>query len=229
MRRILALFLIIATLAASLSLFSCDGGERDRDYNEEELLKEAEKLIKQADLLNEIFYGKGISYDELSASSYGNYKQALIFDLEKYGFFSISELKEKAEAVFTKGYSENIFSTILDSIKDDDDNVRYFARYIEVREEEEADGVIFVSTTYTPLYDGEIEYDYSTLSVYEVKGERITVSVKATITTSDNKVQSTNKRITLIEEDLGWRIDSPSYIVYNEYKDRYEELDKELD
>lgn len=229
MKRVFEIILALLCIITPIFMISCDENE-NRDYNEAELFAAAEKLIEESKPLNDVFYGKGVEYDNLSAASYGNYKQALIFDLEGYGFHSLEELKTLTKKVFTKDYSENIFKTTLESIKDEDDNIRYFARYIEVGDEiGDTDGIIYVNTTYKSLFEGEIEYDYSTLRVVEVKGEKIVVSLKATITTADGKVQSTDKKITLIEEENGWRIDSPSYIVYNEYRDRYEELDKELE
>ena len=230
MRRLIAFPVVLLCLLIPMLLISCNEEENNRDYNEEELFLAAEKLIEDSKALNDVFYGKGVLYDNLSVATHGSYKQALIFDLEKYGFYSIEDLKGMTKKVFTKGYSENIFNTVLEPIKDDEDNIRYFARYIEIGNEDgNGEGIIYVNSTYKSFFEGTIEYDYSTLRVFEVKGEKIVITLKATITTEEGKTQTTDKKITLIEEEDGWRIDSPSYIVYNEYKDRYEELDKELE
>ena len=43
---------------------------------------------------------------------------------------------------------------------------------------------------------------------------------------SDGESQRTEIKIALIEEEKGWRIDNPVYTNYNEYLDKYEELEK---
>ena len=52
----------------------------------------------------------------------------------------------------------------------------------------------------------------------------ILAALVATVTKADGKSQNTTITVALVEEDDGWRIDNPTYANYNEYKDRYDEL-----
>ena len=54
-------------------------------------------------------------------------------------------------------------------------------------------------------------YDYSTLRVDSVKGESIFVCVDLTVTNPDGDSQAAVVRVELIEEEEGFRINTPTY------------------
>ena len=79
----------------------------------------------------------------------------------------------------------------------------------------DTDEAVFLSDKVTYLFD--------TLEVSHSEGELVFVSLDVRIE-RDGKTQERTINVGLIEEDDGWRIDNPTYANYNEYKDRYDEL-----
>ena len=84
---------------------------------------------------------------------------------------------------------------------------------------------IMVYSEYESLIKGVANYDLESIKVLGAEGDRVYITVDVCITYED-KQQNTSVKIALLEEENGWRFDSPSYVSYNEYLDIYEELQK---
>ena len=220
-KKTLSLILISLTLLSVLTITSCN-----RKYDEEEVLSNATKLLHRAEMLNEVYYGRGIQYIS-SAYQDGYYCEADPMHLSTLGFTTIRELENLTLETFTVGYSEEIFSTKLSMIEDEDgirEMTRYFQRYDDEKMTEPV--CIMVYTKAPVLKKGSIVYDYSTLRVTGVKKQTVYVSVTAIVSDDDGNSQTTNIILNLIEEDNGWRIDNPCYANYSSVKDKYNELNK---
>ena len=63
------------------------------------------------------------------------------------------------------------------------------------------------------------------IKVLGAEGEIVYVSVDVEIS-YDGKTQKNTIKVGLIEEESGWRLNSPTYASYNEYLDIYDELQK---
>lgn len=222
MKRLISVILILSTVVFGLNLTSCN-----RKYDEEEVKTSLEALLRQAQVLNEVYYGNGIAYMSTGYIE-GNYYEADPVHLAVLGFTTIEELKDLTYETFTQGYSSQIFSTKLSMIEDEEgiqEMTRYYQKYD-------------YSNTLTPVcimvykdakktLKSEIEYDYSSIRITGVKKQTVFASVTAKVTDSDGKSQNVDIKIDLIEEDDGWRIDNPCYANYNESLDKYHELENE--
>ena len=206
-KRIIAALLLIITAVSTLS--SC---EKDREYDEAVVKREAEQLIKKSIPLNEIYYGKGFLYTD---EGEGNYKKIAEGEAERYGIESIDVLKEKTLQVFSKSWSETIFTTLLSGQNDGEH--RTYARYLQYSKGEESYIVVNIAHEYQMT--NTIEYDFSGINVIGAKGEKVTISVPVTLTRTDGGVKSDEIRISMIEEENGWRLSGSSHAVYNEYSD----------
>jgi hypothetical protein len=205
-------------IVSLLTLSSCN-----RRYNEEEVVAAAQILLKDAEMLNNVYYGSGIEYYD-SDEEKGYYRKANDNHLEKLGFSTIDELKTLTEKTYSAEYSSILYSTILSPMATDT-SIIVPARYYQVYDEESGEPThIMVYSKFIPMMKDKIEYDYSTLKATGSKKEKVYVTVEATVTREDGKSQKTTVTITLVEEESGWKIDNPTYANYNEYKDRYDEL-----
>ena len=106
----------------------------------------------------------------------------------------------------------------------EDEITKSYARYFE-DEDEEGKTVIYVNKSYNFVLKNSYEY------IGRVKAERSEgdfVIVSATVrATRDGGISKDFKlEIKLIEESEGWRLASPTYKVYNEYTDIYEDMTK---
>ena len=221
LKKITAVIILLSVCTSlTLTLSSCN-----RSYDEEEVLAEAHKLLKNAEILNEVYYGDGIATRDGGVVN-GYYLEADSIHLSRLGFESIDGLRSLTRNTFTKGYCEEIFSTKLDSISDEY-GILNMARYYQHYNIDTLEPVcIMVYTKYNVSFKDSLVYDYSSLRVSGVKGQTVTVTVDATVTNKDGMEQNTEIDLYLIEEDNGWRIDNPCYANYNEYKDKYDELNK---
>ena len=216
--KLISLLLIAVTLASLFTLSSCN-----RRFDKAEVIEATKILLKDAEMLNIVYYGSGIEYfDDEEVKGY--YRKANPSHLENLGFSTIDELKMLTEKTFSDGYSSMLYSTILSSLMDDISVVSPARYYQAFDEKTGAPTHIMVYSNFTPMFKDNIVYDYNSLKAKGSKKEKVYVEVDATVTNAEGKSQRTTVTVTLVEEDDGWRIDNPTYANYNEYKDRYDEL-----
>ena len=210
MKKAVSLILIFIIL---LSVTSCG----DREYDENTVLTEAKRLIPETVMLNDIFWGKGIDYvkDESTASGY--YYMADPIYLKIAGFETVDEIKDMTRLVFSSSYCESIFSAVFSSISDTDGIqglTRYYQKYsdLEMKEPE----CIMVYSRAIVLLSDEVEYLYDTMKVVGSVKETVYVTLSVKVTRGE-KSQIREIKVGLIEEEnIGWRIDTPTYITYYE-------------
>lgn len=209
MKRIISITVaVIMLISVIFSMSSCD-----REYDEAEVIAAARILLKKSEPLNEIYYGKGLHYDELSVESVGNYKKVLDEELDKYGIYSLGDLKIKTKEVFTRGFSEEIFSAKLNEVYDE--NGINYARYIEHSPDVSGvDKFIYVNPNHKVYMTDKVEYLYDTLAVCDVEDEYLFLSVNAKITNEEGNTREEKIEFTMLEEQNGWRIDSFTFAVY---------------
>lgn len=205
MKRVTALILsVMLIVGVALTLSAC--GEKNRSYDEEEVISAAVPLIRKAATLNGIFWGEGIAYDEDGAYKNGYYYQADTLCLRELGFDTIEELQKMTRKVFSARYSESIFNSVLNPYGDEDEVFGY-TRYYQGIE------CIMVYSRYVPLLTDSVEYFYDTLSVTGSKGDTVNVKITVKITRGETS-QTRDIEIGLVEEESGWRIDTPTYASY---------------
>ena len=222
-KRAVSLVLSVLMLASTLLITACN-----RKYDEAEVLKVGESLMRRAEVLNFVYYGSGIEYFDKDDST-SRYRSANPEHLKTLGFSTLEELMKMTEEVFSVGYTNTVYSTVLSTLRDDTTVVSY-ARYYQAYDEQTNEPTeIMVFSNYPYAMKGHIEYDYATLRVEGSKKEKVKLLIDATVFNEAGQSQKTTVTISLVEEENGWRISNPTYANYNEYKDRYDELkDKDL-
>lgn len=218
MKRFITLILAICMcFSTSLALVSCD-----REYNEEEVEAAAKDLIEKSLPLNTIYWGEGIPYIPGNVSAYC---EADFIGLSKYGFSTVDELKDMTRKVFTKDYCEYIFSTAFSSVNDGEE-IQFYARYYQKYEDPEQTIPvnIMVYSKFENMLPDKIEYLYDTLTATHSEDEVVYVKVNVKVMKDEENIQIREKVIGLIEEEDGWRIDTATYIRYNDKKEEYEDL-----
>lgn len=223
-KRVVSLVLSVLMLTSTLMLTACN-----RKYDEAEVLEAGESLMRRAEVLNFVYYGSGIEYfDNDDATS--RYRVANPEHLKTLGFSTLEELMKMTEDVFSVGYANTVYSTVLSTLRDDATVVSYARYYQAYNEETNEPTEIMVFSSYPYALKGRIEYDYATLRVEGSKKDKVKLLIDATVFNEAGQSQKTTVTISLVEEENGWRISNPTYANYNEYKDRYDELNnKDLD
>ena len=211
--KILGVFLTLVVIFNCFALYSC---EKNREYDEAVVKAAADELIKKSIGLNEIFYGKGLSYSDDESKALGPYSPATEEACSRYGIETIDDIKTKTRAVFSTELSNLMFDTKLSTVYDSDGIIRAYSRYYQ--KYTDADNptpeYIMVYTDAVAQLKDTVTYDYSTLSVKGSKGETVYVEIEVLVLTDDGKSQTKTLEIGLIEEADGWRLSTPSYTSY---------------
>ena len=205
MRKIISALILICLFVGTLT--SCD-----RDYDETEVRAAAEALIKSSEKLNELFWGEGLAYTEDLNYADGAYRRATFMSLDEYGVKTVGDIKKLARGTFTTAYCENIFSTLLTSVSDST-GIQLLARYAPRGEGDEE--TVYVYVEWEPFLTSKVEYLYDTLKVDGAEEETVYVSIDCIVKNSEGNEQRKTLSIALLEEESGWRLDSPTYATYN--------------
>ena len=212
-------------LVVIFSVFSIVGcGEKNREYDENEVLEAAKNLIPKSVILNELFYGYGISPDLSSTKFSGVYYEAEYMSQKKFGIETVNEMKDMVRECFSSDYSDLIISTKLSSILDENGTPIALVRYYQDPTDTE---IIMVNKDAVIDLKDKLEYLYDTLSVTESRGEEVFVTLDVKITTDDKKEQTRTVNIALIEENGEWKINSPTYTTYFD-RDKYDDLQNKI-
>ena len=221
MKKIVSLIILFAVV---FSLVSCG----DRKYDEAEVKAAAAELIPKTEMLNEIFWGKGIPYFEDTNTSNGNYFEASYAALKEYGFSTIAELDALTRAAFSTEYADIIMSTCTSSISDEEGVqilARYYQKYTDEKMTEPECIMVYTKALY--FLEDKVEYDYDSITVTHSKKDTVFVTINCTVRTDDGKTQDKTLEIGLVEEADGWRIDTPTYASYD--KDYYDKVENKED
>ena len=218
------IFLICLCL---FSLFGCKGKVEEpetinRNYDKETVEAAAKDLIEKSIPINEILFGKGLDFEEEGGT--GIYKMATEEALSKYGVSSVEDIKARAAEVYSSGYMGTVNSSDIFNSVSDEGVIRFYTRYYNAE-----GGGIFVNSEYSYALKNTYEYLSDPVALRS-EGDVVivSVSVKASYIGSDKneKSRTFDKEIKLVEENGQWKLHSSSYIVYNEYTDIYENINK---
>ena len=191
----------------------------DRYYDEDEVIAVAKELLPTAGKLYSIYYGNGIAFMS-SGYSDGDYREADPFHLATLGIENIQDLRDLSFATFTKKYCNNIFASYLESYEED--GVVYnWARYVQVYDVIDATipAYILVYSKHKGVFEDRMTYDLSSIKAVKSKGDYVYMTVDVTVESIEGKTQTATIEFTLFEEPTGWRIASPAFANYNEYRD----------
>ena len=221
-KRILSFLLILVVFFTVLSIVGC--GEKNREYDENEVLEASRNLIPKSVILNELFYGYGIAADLSSTKFNGVYYEADFISQDKFKINSVDEMKSKIKECFSSDYSNLIISTKLSSILDENGTPIALVRYYQDPTDTE---IIMVNKDASVDLKDKLEYLYDSLRVVESRGQEVFVAIDVKITTEDKKEQTRTVEVALIEENGEWKINSPTYTTYFD-RDKYDDLQNKI-
>ena len=181
----LTLFMLIASLA--ISIIGCGKVTQD------EACKIIEKLVTDAYELNEVYYGKGISYKDT-----GNPNDLYMPAYENEKFALKNKLVKRTYEVFSQTYAKSLIDLAFGGVQSEINQGSFMARYMILDEEKET--WIYVNTDYDPLVEEIAKYDFNTMEIIKISRRFIECTIK---TTKNEEV-----KITVVKETDGWRLDS---------------------
>ena len=218
--------LFLLTFVVIFALFGVTGCEKDRDYDESVVLSEAKILIEKSIVLNDLYYGKGIAWEQNESESNGYYYKADSLSCKSFGVQTLDDIKNLTRDCYTLDYSNQIINTKLTSITDGEGNIRGYARYYQKYNALDDTPECIMVYKNSPVYlTDTVEYHYDTLRIEDVKGEEIFVAISVTVTNEKGESQTKELITSLIEQSSGYRLNQPTYVKYFD-KELYDELEK---
>ena len=214
---IVALLVIVALVIWIIASNANKGDEEsNREYDAAEVEAAAVKLLEESKLLNYIYWGEGIPYKDDKNLSSGSYYPADDIYLESIGIETIDDLKALTEKTYSKEMCETIYESILTSVYSDT-GVVGLARYEQVYTGKDNDipDYIRVYIEAKCWFDDTVEYHPEVEALYS-EGDVVYVQILAIVTNPEGKVMNKNLTIGLIEEEDGWRLNTPTYAKYYE-------------
>ncbi len=206
--------LLFAVVLGICLLPSCGGGK----YSDEEIRTALDELLPKSYELNEIYFGEGLPHteDEAAVEAFYNSFDTDVSTLSYVpvaadcGYGNETELREATLAVFSDAYAETLFSrafTGITAVINEGYEQEYVTSAMYARYLEQA-GVLTVRINLKeealPL--GRV-YDTSTMEIIRQRDNRVTVVLSGYV----NGVEDCTAEITLVLEEDGWRLDSPTY------------------
>jgi hypothetical protein len=196
--------LITVSMVFSASSCMSDGGSVNIDDVKERFVY----LIEESKELNVVFFGKGLPVYRRDSSISDKKMVYFIDELPGYdrveensAFFSIDEIKNAAELVFSKGYLSELYETAFDGIVLGDGGA--YIRFYDNGE------WFYQNANATEFNLSERIYDYSTMSVVEPSNaEYVNVSIDS-YSLADPTVRKVY--LSFIYENGNWYLDSPTY------------------
>ncbi len=197
MRRTKYLALLLTLLCLSFLFVGC--GEK---ISVEEIKAELPALVDGSKVLNEIYFGDGFKIDGTisDVKANGGY---FYCDCSDYELYSIIEIKDATEKVFTKEYAAVLYEAAFEGVVSD--TAVEGARYIE------GEKGLMQRAADTKYSLPEREFDYNSIKIKKRSGNSVTFFIN----TSVDGVMSDTLTLILVrnggEGNYSYRLDSPTY------------------
>ena len=186
---------IICCLLAVLLLAVCLTGCKFMTLSDAEAQAELERLLPDAKILTEVFYGKGLPYEPLPEGS----KDVYAFVSEDAPYQSVDALKAAAEKVFSEEYLQSIYAYAFDG------NEYTASRYFTAKDE---DGKPKLKINLQLAAMSVLQsIDVSSATVVEGTPAACVVKVKAV----NGAGKQIDKQIKLVKKNNAWFLDGAAY------------------
>ena len=195
---------MLALFALLLALCGCGAAPEPA-----EMRPIVEALIEASYEVNDIFFGEGLPAIERDSQfaidnhvyymdEGGNYD----YVTEDCPYQTTAEIKVLAEAVYSDEYLASIYETMFVGVADEHAGMLY-ARYLDT------DEGLKKSNLHESMISARRVYDYDTMVMVKPSGAQyVNLEFDTHLEGSDEIVRV---RLTLVREDDGWRLDSPTY------------------
>jgi len=204
----LSLIMVVALILIQTVMFSSCNANNTKMTNEEaiDILKE---LVPASQELNKIYWGEKPELQDKNAEIVGSVTGGQYYRVsEEFPYQTVEELKEASEKVFSKDYLENIYVAAFDGYEYSDDENTYtiYARY-----KNDDDGKLCYNLANTTFYSLNTEIDIDSAKVVSGDSNKIKIAVDITTKNSSGENNKNSMNITIVKQEEGWRLDSPTY------------------
>ncbi len=198
---------IIAILSAVLICLPLVGCSKPPETGE--ILETATALIEASYAVNDIFFGEGLPAIERDSEFaienhvyYMDYYDNYDFLTAECPYTHTDQIKALAEQVYSDEYLASIYETMFIGVADETAGILY-ARYLDTE-----DG-LRKSNVHQAMIEKKRIYDYGSMTVVKPSNANY-VNVEFD-THLEGEEEILRIRLTLVREEDGWRLDTPTY------------------
>ena len=173
------------------------------------ILESVTSLVEASYEVNDIFFGEGLpAIARDSDFAIENYVYYMDY-YDNYDYLTADcpythtdQIKALAETVYSEDYLSSIYETMFVGLADETAGMLY-ARYLDTEEG------LRKSNIHSPMIEKKRVYDYSTMTIVKpTNGRFINVEIDTHL---EGEADILRIRLTLVREDDGWRLDTPTY------------------
>lgn len=196
-KRIIVFAVMLAVLA--LAFTAC--AKKPSGLLEDEIKAIYEDLIPRSQEMNVILWGEGIAPED-NASALDSVTAAQYYPVsDSSPYQSVNDLMDALSGIFSDGYMNIITASVFtETIDPDDESYNIYPRYIDKK------GELCVDITYEG-FKLATEIDMSSMTVVKDTADTIICEFDYVY----DMEKSGTKKITIVNEADGWRLDSPTY------------------
>lgn len=203
-KQLLSAFLCVLVVAMLLPISSCSKGAVEIDSVKERFVY----LIEKSKELNVLFFGSGLPVYRRDQALSDRKMVYFVDDLAGYDrimensdYFTVEEIKEAAELIFSEDYLSELYESAFDGIVTGDAGA--YIRFYDNGE------WLYQNTNAKDFKLSERIYDYSTMTVLDLSGsEYVNVSIES-YSLADPTVRTVY--LSFVYENGNWYLDSPTY------------------
>ena len=223
--------LCILLVFSLLTLLCCKEKEEEdkwippREYDETEVLENATHLIHMVKKINTVLWGVGIlSIDDDGSDP--TYLPASSDEMEYYGIHSVEDIRKITKRYYSASVCDTVEKTILGNVRDENSSIVSLVRYYDETDKQTGEVTLMVNRKANVYFKNEVEYHTETMRIKEVKGEVIYLTMNVVVYDDDNNAYERILTFSVIEEEDGWKLHSPTYMKYDPHTDIYDNLIK---
>ena len=195
---------LLLTLLLCLPLASC----ANQAPTTQEVYNDVVALIEASHAVNDVAFGQGLAvwtFDSDFAKEHQLYKDSddsyYQYVTDEAAFQTILQIRDAVQGVYSEAYAGALCETLFDGFALGTTIVR--PQYIE------NNGWLMQRTDYSPIITSQRVYDYSTMRVVRPSDRtHLTIEIQSRL---EGQEQTSSDRLTLVWEEDGWRLDTPTY------------------
>ncbi|MBQ6893729.1 MAG: hypothetical protein IJN48_05935 [Clostridia bacterium] len=197
MKRITKLLMAVMAVILMLALSACTP-----KVTVDELKAALPQLVEDSKVLNEIYFGEGFKVDGSisDVAANGGYYYC---DCTEFELYSISDIKDATEKVFTSDYSKILYEAAFDGVTTDS--------AVEAPRFSEGELGLMQKASDEKYVLKDREFDYDSLKVQKRDGDRVTVMVNTYVGGARDDTITLIVVRSGIEGNYTYRLDSPTY------------------
>ena len=203
---------LIAAVMLVVSMVSCSRIKVDDD----EIISEAARLIEKSLILNDIYWGAGLTAKSGGKKLSEDYTEADVSGVADYGITDMESLREYTRGVYSENECKNLFSIYLTETKYSDTFGDYSYTETYTRYLCDSSGTLYVYKDIENITGGaSVSYDCNTIKIKEKTRKTVKIEVNIVVSAPEKEPYEDTVTLEMVWENGNFRLKTPTYAAYD--------------